>query len=74
MIKPDTIPGYKTMMVDGFTLLVHEKVLDPKNSEMFKVKPLEVLDMELKMISAVLAPSLLHSSEISLSGSNGMIN
>lgn len=56
VIKPDSIPGYKTMMIDGFTLLVHDKVLDPKNSEMFKVKPLEVLDMELKMISAVLAP------------------
>jgi len=56
VIKPDSIPGYKTMMIDGFTLLVQEKVLDPKNSEMFKVKPLEVLDMELKMISAVLAP------------------
>ena len=35
VIKPDSIPGYKTMMIDGFTLLVHEKVLDPKNSEMF---------------------------------------
>ncbi|NBY01606.1 MAG: hypothetical protein EBQ87_06445 [Planctomycetes bacterium] len=56
VIKPDSIPGYKTMMIDGFTLLVHDKVLDPKNSEMFKVKPLEVLDMELKMISAVLSP------------------
>ena len=56
VIKPDFIPGYKTMMIDGFTLLVHDKVLDPKNSEMFKVKPLEVLDMELKMISAVLSP------------------
>ena len=56
VIKPDSIPGYKTMMIDGFTLLVHSKVIDPKNSEMFKVKPLEVLDMELKMISAVLSP------------------
>ena len=43
VIKPDSIPGYKTMMIDGFTLLVHDKVLDPKNSEMFKVKPAEFL-------------------------------
>ena len=56
LVKPDTIPGYKTMKIDGFTLLVHDKVLDPKNSEMFKVKPLEVLEMELKMISTVLSP------------------
>jgi len=56
LIKPDAIPGYKTMKIDGFTLLVHDKVLDSKNSEMFKFKPLEVLDMELKMISAVLSP------------------
>lgn len=56
LVKPDSIPGYKTMKIDGFTLLVHDKVLDPRNSEMFKIKPLEVLEMELKMISGVLSP------------------
>lgn len=53
-LKFDAIPGYKKQVIEGFTLLVNEEVLKPGNSNGFDRKPLEVLEMELKMITSML--------------------
>ena len=53
--KLDSIPGYKKFNIEGFTLLVHQDVLNPANSSDFERKPMEVLELELKMISSFFA-------------------
>ncbi|MGL6097383.1 MAG: anthrax toxin lethal factor-related metalloendopeptidase, partial [Fimbriiglobus sp.] len=51
----DNIEGYKRHVIEGFTVLVNKEVLDA-DVEKYERKPLEVLELELKMVVTVLPP------------------
>lgn len=52
-LAPDSVPGYRRMVIEGFTLLVSDDVLK-HNDDKFDKKPLEVLELELKTLVRVL--------------------
>jgi hypothetical protein len=53
------VPGYKLMTIEGFNVLVNREVLDNNDDAAFERKPLDVLDLELKIISSIMKRSAL---------------
>ncbi|MCZ2343933.1 MAG: hypothetical protein LC104_19360 [Bacteroidales bacterium] len=49
------VPGYKAHTIEGFTLLIHDDVLQADTAQ-FERKPLDVLELELKMITKLMNP------------------
>lgn len=47
------VPGYKAHTIEGFTLLIHEDVLQADTTP-YERKPLAVLELELKMITKMM--------------------
>ncbi|MCE9530455.1 MAG: hypothetical protein K8T89_04890 [Planctomycetes bacterium] len=52
--KVDSLPGFKKFIIDGFTVLVRDDVLKEQDNTSYKRKPLECLEVELKLISRVM--------------------
>jgi hypothetical protein len=55
---PEPYPGYKKFVIEGFTLHVNKDVLDPKN-EAYERKPLDVLKLELGVLTKALSAKAL---------------
>src|SRR5262249_5158910 len=55
------IPGYKHRQIEGFDVLLHEKVLQHADDAEYKRKPLDVLELELNTITRVLPPRLVNT-------------
>lgn len=53
------IPGYTTTMVEGFTVFVSDEAKAHENDEKYKIKPMDVLELELKGIGRVMQPKML---------------
>jgi hypothetical protein len=50
----DLAPGYKTRLIEGFTVLLSKETLDNAQSSTYQRKPLEVLEMELKTLTRIM--------------------
>jgi hypothetical protein len=53
------IPGYTTVIVEGFTLLISDEAKSHEEDEKYQRKPKEVLEIELKGICRVVPPKML---------------
>jgi toxin lethal factor len=53
------VPGYRHMEIEGFDLLVSEVILEKNEDSNYKRKPLEVLELELKIIASIMTPAAL---------------
>jgi hypothetical protein len=51
----DPIAGYKKRKIEGFTVLLNDKVLDADVSK-YERKPIDVLELELKTIVTIMSP------------------
>lgn len=49
--KIDSLPGFRKYTIDGFTVLIQDEVLKEQESGNYKRKPLEALEIELKLVS-----------------------
>ena len=54
--RPDPIPGYKILDIEGFTVIVSDETMKNQESSTNARKPLEVLEMELKAVTRLLKP------------------
>ncbi|MBI1915193.1 MAG: hypothetical protein HYS12_10710 [Planctomycetes bacterium] len=50
----DLAPGYKTRLIEGFTVLLSKETLANADSSTYERKPLEVLEMELKTLTRIM--------------------
>lgn len=59
--KPPVIKlaGYTTVPLEGFTLFVSDESKAHENDENYKIKPMEVLELELKGVGRVMPPKML---------------
>jgi hypothetical protein len=57
--KPDAIPGYKIRTIEGFTAIISDEALKQDDASKLERKPLEVLGLELKTLSALMPPKTL---------------
>jgi hypothetical protein len=55
----ELVPGYKRHVIEGFNLLVSKEVMAQNEKGEHERKPLEVLELELKIISQIMTPSAL---------------
>ena len=51
----DLAPGYKTRLIEGFTVLISKETLENADNSTFERKPLEVLELELKTLTKPLS-------------------
>jgi hypothetical protein len=58
-IAVPAVPGYERRVIEGFTLLISKEVLENNTTASYERKPLEVLELELKTIVAVMNPKSL---------------
>jgi hypothetical protein len=52
--KIESLPGFKKFTIDGFTVLVRDDVLKEQENSTNKRKPLEALEIELRLVSKVM--------------------
>ncbi len=53
-MKIDSLPGFTKYRIDGFTVLVRDTVLKEQDNPKYKKKPLEALEIELKLVGKVM--------------------
>jgi hypothetical protein len=53
-VKAEQVPGYKPMVIEGFTVILSAETNKHRNDPEFIRKPLEVLEYELRAISAAM--------------------
>jgi hypothetical protein len=53
-LRPEQTPGYKPMVMQGFTVLVSDETWNHRDDDVYEKKPLEVLEGELKTIVQLL--------------------
>lgn len=56
--QPDAFPGYKTRLIEGFTCFITPEVLEHADDADFERKPLDVLELELQEVTAMMPPNL----------------
>ncbi len=52
--KVESLAGFKKQIIDGFTVMLHEDVLKEQEDSKYKRKPVDALEIELKLISKVM--------------------
>jgi len=58
-ITVQPVPGYKHMTIEGFNLLVNREVLENNDDASYGRKPLDVLELELKIVTSIMTRSAL---------------
>src|SRR5262245_63090383 len=56
--QPERFPGFKTRLIEGFTCFITPEVLDHADDEEYALKPLDVLELELQEVVAMMPPNL----------------
>jgi hypothetical protein len=57
--KPDQVPGYKMVKVEGFTFLISQDAL-ARDVSKYDRKPMDVLELECKTLAKILTPQALN--------------
>jgi S1-C subfamily serine protease len=60
IVRPEQTPGYKPMLMHGFTVIVSHETLRHNDEPTWESKPLDLLEADLKAISKIMPPPALN--------------